>query len=385
MTDPVRANRIRPTRRQYLLGGGVAFTTALAGCLGDDESQPGDDGNGGDGGDGGDGTSGDDDPSFPDWDPNDPQFPQLVSTLLADDFHIGTEELLGEMEPRDEPRYGNAPMEPPEDESEWLDPDTLDFSLVPTEDPDAYTDVLEPLIDNIEAETGRDVVVNPLDSYAAQVEAMNAERLHVAGFATGATAFAVNIAGAVPFGIQIADGQFGYRLWVITQADSDVDSLDDMEGRSVTHVEESSNSGHQAPAALFTAAGVEPGEAYDVSFSGSHENSIRAIAAGDYDAAPIASTVLQRQVDAGHVDADEIKVVWASDPFPTTSFCHHYKLTPELREGIVAAHLEYDYAGTALDEYFGRDRFAPIDYATHWDVILEIQEQNGVDYRTEEI
>lgn len=374
-------NRSSRTRRGVLTAGCALGTAMLAGCVGSEDENDGSTGNGGSSGSG----SGSGDDAMPDWDPNDPELPQTVSTLLVDDFHVGTDDLLAEMDPRDEPRYGNPPAATPDDPSERLDPDTLDFSLVPTEDPAVYDDVLTPLIENIEAETGRDVVVNPLDSYAAQIEAMNADRLHVAGFATGATAFAVNIAGAIPFGIQVADGTFGYRLWVITQADNEIQELSDLAGQDVTHVEESSNSGHQAPSALFTAAGVEPGEDYDVEFSGSHENSIRAVDAGDYDAAPIASTVLQRQVDAGHVDGDDLKVVWQSDPFPTTSFCYHHALEPELQEAIQRAHLDYDYEGTALDEYFGRDSFAEIDYATHWDVILEIQKQNEVDYRVEEV
>lgn len=41
-----------------------------------------------------------------------------------------------------------------------------------------------------------------MQSNAAQIEAMRAGRLHVAGFSTGPTAFAVNIAGAVPFAIK---------------------------------------------------------------------------------------------------------------------------------------------------------------------------------------
>ena len=37
---------------------------------------------------------------------------------------------------------------------------------------------------------------------AAEIEAMRSGRLHVGGFSTGPTAFAVNIAGAVPFAIK---------------------------------------------------------------------------------------------------------------------------------------------------------------------------------------
>lgn len=376
------------SRRRYLLATGAAASSLLAGCTSGDGNGNGDGGNGN--GNGETSTqstssgSGNGD-AYSEWDSTDPTFPQLASTLLADDFEVGSEELLEQMERRDEPRYGEPVRETPDDPDERLDPDTLDFSMVPTEDPSAYADILSPLVENIEAETGKDVVVNPLDSYAAQVEAMNSNRMHVAGFSTGTTPFAVNIAGAVPFGIQVSEGQFGYRLWVITQAGSDITDLSDLADADVTHVEEASNSGHQAPSALFSSAGVEPGEDYEIEFSGSHENSIRAVDAGDYDAAPVASTVLQRQVESGHVDGDDIEVVWASDPFPTTAFCYHHALEPEIQEGIVRAHLDYDYSGTSLAEYYDRDAFAEIDYATHWDVILEIQQQNGVEYRTDDI
>lgn len=381
-----RSTQRTNTRRRFLGSAGAVTALGMAGCIGGGD----DDGDGGSGSGSDPGTNGsgdgdttDETDEFPEWDPLDPEFPQLVPTLLDDDFHVGSEDLLDEMEPRDNPRYGNPLRETPDDP---LDPDILDFSMVPTEDPAAYEDTLAPLAENVEAETGKEVNINPLDSYAAQIEAMNADRLHFAGFATGATPFAVNIAGAVPFAIQVDDGQFGYRLWVITQADNDdITELSDLAGADVTHVEEASNSGHQAPSALFTAAGVEPGEDYDLEFSGSHENSIRAIDAGDYDAAPIASTVLFRQARDGLIDADEMKVIWASDPFPTTSFCYHHALDPEIVEGIRRAHLDYDYEGTVLAEYYDREEFVGIDYYTHWDVILEIQQQNGVDYRVGEL
>ena len=39
-----------------------------------------------------------------------------------------------------------------------------------------------------------------VQSNAAEIEAMRSGRLHVGGFSTGPTAFAVNLAGAVPSG-----------------------------------------------------------------------------------------------------------------------------------------------------------------------------------------
>ncbi|PSP18566.1 phosphate/phosphite/phosphonate ABC transporter substrate-binding protein [Halobacteriales archaeon QH_10_67_13] len=356
------------TRRRFVTAAGAAGVAGLAGCTGDDD---------------GDDTAGSEE-DFPEWDSEDPAFPQLASTLLEDEFHVGSPALLESMEQRDEPRYGNPVPETPSP-GDQLDPDTIEFSVVPTEDPDAYGDIWAPLVENMEAETGRSVTVNPLDSSAAQIEAMRADRLHVTGFSTGTVPFAVNIAGARPFAMQVSEGQFGYKLWVLTQADSSISSLGDIAGADIAHVEETSNSGHQAPVALFSSEGVAPGEDYEFEFSGSHENSIRGVAAGDYEAAPIASTVLFRQADSGEVDPDELKVVYSSDPFPTTGFSVNPRLTPELQEGIVASHLEYDYAGTSIEEFYERGQFIEIDYATNWDVILQIQEQNEVDYQVDQI
>lgn len=365
-------------RRTILKGiGCVSCGATIAGCLGDE-------------GDGdGDGSGADPEAvaeDFPDFDPldNDTWYPQLTSTYLEHGFETGSIEELELFDERDEPVYGSAPQETPDDEDEWLDPDPIDFSLVPTEDPAQYEDTLEPLISNIESETGRDVEYVALDNYAAQVEAMRAERLHVAGYATGNVPFGVNLAGAVPFGIQVGEESFGYRLWVITHIENDhINELQDLAQDDVTvaHTEPSSNSGHLAPNAMFTEHGLEPGEDYEIEFSGGHDNSANAIFQQDYDAGPICSTCYARAQEQDNIDTDQIKSVWASAPFPTTAFCYRYNLHPDLQEGVMNAFLDYDYQDTEIaDEFEGRGTWVEIDYATHWHDILVNHDVNGVEY-----
>lgn len=377
-----------PTRRSVLKSGAFAAAFGLAGCTqsGDPGDQTEASGGSGDDGDGSGGSGGD--AEYPEFDPADPQFPQLMSTLIDAGFESGSIEDLENMEERDEPRYGDPVRETPDDESELIDPDRIAFAMTPTEDPAIYRDTMQPLMDNIAAETGKDVEYFPLNSYASQVEAMRSERLHVAGFSTGPTPFAVNLAGAVPFSIQVSqEGDFGYRLWLATQADNDaIDALEDLEGKRVAHAEPSSNSGNLAPRALFSNQGVQPGEDYEVTYSGGHEQSILGVANGDYDAAPVCSTCVTRVANSGNVDPDAIKVVWASNPFPTTSFCYRYNLRPELQEGIEAAFLDYDYSDTKIAEEFGgRGTWTEIDYATVYDIILQIQENNGIEYELENV
>jgi phosphonate transport system substrate-binding protein len=403
-------------RRKFVSGISAVTLASIAGCSGSGGSETdssggdssGGSGSGGDdsggggssGGDSGDDSSGGDempahtDPStYPEFDPASPEFPQLLSTLLEAGFETGSLNDLERLQenPRDEPRYGQPVAETPEDESEWLDPDTLEFSLTPTEDPTVYEDTLQPLLDNIAEETGKEVNYASLDSYAAQVEAMRSERLHLAGFSTGAVPYAVNIGNAVPFSVQIdgsgENGSFGYRLFLITQVDNpDIGSLEDLAGdpmQNVAHADPSSNSGNLAPRALFANEGVVPGEDYEVSYSGGHQQSSLGVANGDYEAAPVCSTCIARVARDDQLDPSQIKAVYASEPFPTTAFSYVNTLHPDIQEGVRAAFLDYDYQGTSISEEFeGRGTWVEIDYATVWDIILQIQESLEVEYET---
>ena len=361
-------------RRSILKVSGVALATGLAGCTRQEDDA--DSSSNEEEGSAGSSTDSD-------FDPANPEFPQSMDTLIQAGFESGSTEDLENMEERDEPRYGDPVQTTPDSSSEQLDPDRLAFAMTPTEDPAVYRDTMKPLMDNIAAETGKSIEYFPLNSYASQIEAMRSERLHVAGFSTGPTPFAVNLAGAVPFSLQVSSGgDFGYRLWLATQADNDeINALEDLAGKRVAHAEPSSNSGNLAPRALFSNQGVTPGEDYEVTYSGGHEQSIIGVANDDYDAAPVCSTCVVRVAEADNIDPSQLKVVWASNPFPTTSFCYRYNLTPEIQDGIRNAFIEYDYGDTKIAEVFnGRGSFTEIDYATAYDIILQIQENNDINY-----
>jgi len=280
---------------------------------------------------------------------------------------------------------GDLVADAPEDESQLRNPDTLVFAYTPVEDPAIYEDIWTPFIEHLEESTGKDVQFFAVQSNSAEVEAMRSGRLHIAGFSTGPTPFAVNLAGAVPFAIMGADdGRFGYTLQVYTQADSDIQEMPDLAGKRVAHTSPTSNSGNQAPRALFPDLGVVPDEDYEVNYSGSHDQSMLGVVAGDYDAAPVASEVVERMADRGLYDPEEVRIVWESEPFPTTSYAYAHNLAPELKESIEEAFFSFDFEGTALGEEFaGVSKFVPITYEEQWAVIRQIQSANGVEYTPE--
>ncbi len=277
---------------------------------------------------------------------------------------------------------GDLVADAPSDASKLVNPDTLVFAYTPVEDPAIYEDIWNPFIEHLEKVTGKDVQFFAVQSNSAEVEAMRSGRLHIGGFSTGPTPFAVNLAGAVPFALMGSDdGRFGYKLQVYTRKDSGIDEMADLKGKRVAHTAPTSNSGNLAPRALFPGLGVVPEKDYEVVYSGSHDQSMLGVVAGDYDAAPVASEVVDRMAERDLYDPEDVKIVWESEPFPTTSYTYAHNLDPALVEKIKEAFFSFDFTGTALGEEFkGVSKFIPISYQKDWAVIREIQKANGVKY-----
>ncbi|MEM9248005.1 MAG: phosphate/phosphite/phosphonate ABC transporter substrate-binding protein [Pseudomonadota bacterium] len=273
----------------------------------------------------------------------------------------------------------------PTDPSELLDPSTLIFAYTPVEDPAVYAEVWAGFLEHMEALTGKKVQFFPVQSNAAQIEAMRAGRLHVAGFNTGSNPLAVACAGFRPFAMMAAeDGSFGYEMEIITYPDSGIESVEDLKGETLAFTSETSNSGFKAPSAILAAEfGMKPGEDFEATFSGAHDSSILGVANQDYIAASIANSVKGRMIDRAVVTEDQLVTVYKSQTFPTTGYGTVHNLTPELQEAIREAFFSFDWEGSALAEEFGRngeDQFIEITFKDDWSVIRTIDEANGVVY-----
>jgi phosphonate transport system substrate-binding protein len=152
----------------------------------------------------------------------------------------------------------------------------------------------------------------------------------------------------------------------------------DLKGKRVAHVSQTSNSGHQAPVFFFSRLGVVPGKDYEIAFSGKHDNSVLGVVNGDYDAAAVADSVLERMVNRNVVKRSDYKVVYTSPIFPTAGFAYHHALEPRLAARIKEAFYTFKIQGSSLGKEF-RDSvgFVPIHYKKDWDAVVGILEANG--------
>ena len=271
----------------------------------------------------------------------------------------------------------------PTDKSQLTDPSTLIFAYTPVEDPAVYEDVWSDFLEHMEDVTGKKVKFYPVQSNAAQIEAMRAGRLHVAGFNTGSNPLAVACAGFRPFAMMAAaDGSFGYEMEIITYPSSGINSPEDIKGKKLAFTSQTSNSGFKAPSAILKADfDMLPERDFEPVFSGKHDNSILGVANKDYPAAAVANSVLKRMISRDVVQSEQIKSIYKSQTFPTTGYGVAYNLKPELQDKIKEAFFTFNWEGSKLKQEFkNEDQFLPITFKEHWNVIRKIDTANGVSY-----
>jgi len=282
---------------------------------------------------------------------------------------------------------GDMVADAPTDPKQWIDPDTLIFAYTPVEDPEVYRGVWQEFLDHLAKVTDKRVQFFPVQSNAAQLEAMRAGRLHVAGFNTGSNPLAVNCAGFVPFAM-MADkkGVYGYEMEIIVPADSPVQKVEDLKGKTIAFTSQTSNSGYKAPSALLASAyGMQAGKDFKAAFSGKHDNSIIGVANKDYDGAAVANSVLNRMVARNAVDGSKIRTIYKSKSFPTTGYGYVYNLKPELAAKVKEAFFSFNWEGSALLKEFGKSQppqeaFIPITYKEHWAVVRDIDKAMNISY-----
>lgn len=273
----------------------------------------------------------------------------------------------------------------PTDATKLVDPSTLIFAYTPVEDPAVYAEAWKDFLTYMNKVTGKKVQFFPVQSNAAQIEAMRAGRLHIAGFNTGSNPLAVACAGFRPFTIMArGDGSFGYQMEIITYPGSGIEKVEDLKGKKLAFTSQTSNSGFKAPSAILKADyKLVAGADFEPVFSGKHDNSILGVANKDYPAAAIANSVLTRMISRDVVKKEQVKSIYKSQTFPTTGFGVAHNLKPELQEAIKKGFATFEWKGTSLEKEFnksGEEQFIPITFKEHWAVIRKIDEANNVVY-----
>jgi phosphonate transport system substrate-binding protein len=285
---------------------------------------------------------------------------------------------------------GDLVADPPTDPAAFLDPPTLVFcyiSIAQDPDdpqPDPYAAAFAEFVQHLSKLTGKHVEYKTFPSVNDQLRDMRDGKLHVSGFSTGAVPIAVNLCGFVPVcKLASADGVASYRMQIIVPADSSITRLPDLKGHELTLTEPSSNSGYKAPLVMLHNQDLEPERDYILRYSGSHDKSIEGIASKTYQAAAVAGDVLRRAVSKGQIAANQYRVIYESELFPTAALGVAHNLKPELAKSLRDAMFSFDWKGTGMEKEFATSdqaRFVPAIFKDDWALIRKIDDQIGTAY-----
>ncbi len=261
-----------------------------------------------------------------------------------------------------------------------LSPSKIVLGISSVEDAATARRTYSPLMDHLAVCLKKDVELYPPAREGAVMEAQRNGVVHIGQYATGSTMYAVNFAGGIPFagkGRESAGRTDGYTLKLIVRADSLAKKPIDLKGKKVAHTSQSSNSGNLAPRALFPDLGLKPDTDYKVEFSGGHDKSIMGVKLGLYDAAAVASDVMERLIAKGDIKASDFHVVYESTPFPTDAFTMSHNLDSKLQVQIRKCFADFRFPEMMSKQLEGTNRFYPMDYSKDWEVVRVIAKASG--------
>jgi phosphonate transport system substrate-binding protein len=214
----------------------------------------------------------------------------------------------------------------------------LNVGLVPSEDPRLIVADNQALLDALHQSLGMEIKPFVATDYNGVVEALRAKKLDIALLGPFSYVLAASIAEVDPIAIPDTQKQGpNYYSLIIARKDRNIHSLTDLKGRTFAFVDPSSTSGHLFPKTAMMRAGLNPDADLRAIFAGSHDASAIAVQNGKVDAAAVADGLLDAAIARGVVKADEIVVVWKSDPIPGSPFVIRRDLPEPLKQRIRAA------------------------------------------------
>ena len=140
----------------------------------------------------------------------------------------------------------------------------------------------------------------------------------------------------------------------------------DARGMAISFADAGSTSGWLIPHHWFRTQGIDPRRYFRYRDGASHPANVTAVANGQVDLATDFDRNLAAMIRAGRVRADQVRIVWRSDPLPNDALAVRCDLEPVLKAALRDAALAIDAtaAGQAMPaNYTGWIAATPESYA----------------------
>lgn len=233
----------------------------------------------------------------------------------------------------------------------------------------------KPLFDAVTQATGLHFDIKVGQTYATVIEAICSDVVEIAWFGPASYLPAKERGCAELLAVDVHHGKSTYYSGIYAAKDSGIAALTDLKGRTVAFGDANSTSSFVYPVAMILAAGLDPvNDLGAIRMTGSHANSLKALAEGQVDAAAASFDSFEKAINAGTISADNFVVVAKSDPIPNPPLAMSTKLPAEVKQKLrdafntvheapgVTPEMIRGYGGKQVDRYdasVSEDMMAP--------------------------
>lgn len=211
------------------------------------------------------------------------------------------------------------------------------FGILPYEDPERLEPAYQALGAALSEKLDCPVEVIITEDYAAEVLAMENDSLEIAQFGPLGFVFANQRADATPLAsFGDADGKpttYTGGIWVPN--DSKIQSVEDLEGKTLALGSPGSTSGDALPMSALADAGIADKVTAD--YAGGHPEALLALVNGTVDAAQINSQTLATATDEGTFDPTKYRQIWKSEEVPNDPITVRGNLPQEFKDAVADA------------------------------------------------
>lgn len=226
------------------------------------------------------------------------------------------------------------------------DPETLRVALLPDENASEIIKNNEPLKNHLEEQLGLEVELVVTTDYSSMIEAMARGRLELGYFGPLSYVIAQEKADIEPFAaLQEVEGEDPtYQSVFIADADSGIETLDDVAGKTVAWGDQASTSSHLIPKAMLAEEAdlrVDHGE-YQEQHVDSHDAVALAVQNGNADAGGMSLPIYERMAEEGLIDPATVVKVQESEPYANYPWTMQSDLPEDLKEKLRRAFLDLE-------------------------------------------
>ncbi|QGQ99664.1 phosphate/phosphite/phosphonate ABC transporter substrate-binding protein [Paenibacillus psychroresistens] len=262
-------------------------------------------------------------------------------------------------------------------------PKKLTIGFVPSGSPEKMKVDFQPIQLYLEKTLGVKVDVFIPEDYLGLIEAMKNKKVDIGWYGAFSYIAAESQMKLDPMVIQSRYG-YGtiYHSLIVTRSDSEIHTVEDLQGKSFAFVDKGSTSGFVVPMALFKSRDLDY-EQYlgDTIFSGSHDAVFNDVMSKKANAGAMDDLTLGKKIDTGEIKVDDIRIIWKSNDIPGSPFVARADLNSKLKNRFKTAMIQLNQKAPAAIKAFDSktEKYIPFE-PSMYNEIRNIATLLGNDY-----